>query len=175
MSLPQVVAGTMTFAMRYAFKFSFGIVTGECEALMNGEDDDKKKNVLQNIKDEIKDKKPEYINPDKPNANVIAQKFGKKSNKDKILEEARKIVMTIKKDDMNKFKEDIAYYLSIKNSSLELTDIDYEAELDRLMKLEIRIKELNTGAIGINDPDDVNFYLDKVDDTELPVGVKQFK
>jgi len=112
----------------------------------------------------------EDIKKELNNKNIITQKFGKTSNKDKLLESARKIFMIIKKQDVNKFKEESDYYLSIKNSSLDITDIEYEVELDKLMKLELKIKELNTGSITNNDPDNIEFHINEVKD-KLPLGV----
>lgn len=167
MSAPQVIAATMTFAMRYAFRFSFGIATGECENLINENEmeNENKKNIIQNIKNEIKN--------DKPNGNLIAQKFGNSptlSNRQKIINAAGKIILPLNKNDLRHFKSEFDYYLKMKDSQIELTEIEYEVELDKLMKLELKIKELNTGSITNNDPDNVEFHIDEVKDT-LPLGV----
>jgi hypothetical protein len=166
MSAPQVIAATMTFAMRYVFRFSFGIATGECENLINENEMENEKNIIQNIKNEIKN--------NKPNGNLIAQKFGNNptlSNRQKIINAAGKIILPLNKADLIYFKAEFDYYLNLKESNVELTEIEYEKELNKLMILEDKIKGLHTGAVNDTDPQDVEFYLGDKKNDNLPNGV----
>jgi hypothetical protein len=172
----QKIASALTYAKRYAFCNAFGIMTGDEDDDANNTDfDSNKNNNLNIIKNEIKGNKPDFINPDKkPNANVISQKFGNipaETKRVKVIKESIKLLSPLNKLDLVHFKTEFQYYIDMRKTISELTDIEYETELNNLMILENKIKQLHTGAVNNDGPVDVEFHLDQVDNTTLPKGV----
>lgn len=137
------------------------------------------KNQLSDVKSEIKgNEKPAFVNPANPvtNANLIKQKFGNTSitpNKDKIVNEAGKILLNLNKETLISFKDDFTFYINLKNSNIELTDEELVLQQEKLKTIESRIAEIKkqkTGAVNDADPEDVSFHLGDKKDDILPKG-----
>ncbi len=151
-------------------------------------DDVKKEleNSLKNDKPEKKelDKIDILVEQDKKerekilNENLIKKTFGSKiltPKKDEIYNLGKKIAETIdKKEFQSGFKNQMNHYIELKKSQIELTDEDYQLELEYLKQFELDItnyRKNKTGAINDNDPEDPTFHIEDKKEAILPKGV----
>jgi len=142
------------------------------------------KKKTDNIKPENNDVKTELNNslkndkPVNPNENLIKKTFGNKTRtpkKDEIYNLGKKIAETIdKKEFQSGFKNQMNHYIELKKSQVELTDEDYQLELEYLKQFELDItnyRKNKTGAVNDGDPVDVEFHIEDKKEDNLPPGV----
>jgi hypothetical protein len=95
--------------------------------------------------------------------------------KDEIVNARREIMLAISKDEfMNGFKKEYDVYLALGKQKEELTEEEYQLQLEAIKQLKKGIdayRKNKTGAVNDGDPVDVEFHIEDKKEDVLPKGV----